>query len=109
MKDLTHRDQRRRGLRELQTIPGIGPSLALDLYALGIRRVADLRRKKPETLYRWLEQLTSSPQDRCVLYAFRCAVYYARTPKPDPRRLLWWNWKDPARPARRRPAGLKSS
>ena len=104
MKDLSHLDQRRRVLRELQTIPGIGPSLALDLYALGIRRVADLKRKNPETLYRRLEQLTSSPQDRCVLYTFRCAVYFAKTPKPDPRRLLWWNWKDPARPAGR-PAG----
>jgi hypothetical protein len=99
MKELAHLDARRRVLRELQTIPSIGPSLAQDLYALGIRRVADLKRKNPETLYRQLETLTGSHQDRCVLYTFRCAVYYAKTPRPDPRRLLWWNWKDAARPA----------
>ena len=99
MKALEHLDRRRRVLRELQTIPGIGRSLAQDLYALGIRRVTDLRRKTPEALYRRLEKLTSSPQDRCVLYTFRCAVYYAKTARPDPRRLLWWNWKDTSGPA----------
>jgi hypothetical protein len=109
MKELAHLDARRRVLRELQTIPSIGPSLAQDLYALGIRRVADLTRRKPETLYRRLEQLTNSHQDRCVLYTFRCAVYYARTPRPDPRRLLWWNWKDAPRPAARKSRQLKSA
>jgi len=94
MKSLEHLEKHRLVLRGLQTIPGIGPSLAQDLFSLGIRRVADLKRKNPETLYRRLEQLTNSHQDRCVLYTFRCAVYYAKTPRPDPRRLRWWNWKD---------------
>jgi hypothetical protein len=35
-------------------------------------------------------------QDPCVLYAFRCAVYYARTPRPRTELLKWWNWKDRA-------------
>lgn len=87
---------RRESLRELRTIPGIGPSLALDLYSLGIRRVADLKAKDPEKLYRRLERLTTSKQDRCVLYTFRCAVYFAKTKNPKPERLLWWNWKDEA-------------
>lgn len=106
MKDLEHLEARRRVLRELRTIPSIGPSLAQDLYALGIRRVTDLKRKNPETLYRRLEQLTNSHQDRCVLYTFRCAVYYAKTPKPDPRLLLWWNWKDASAPSARKPRKL---
>ena len=109
MKNLEHLDEHRRVLGELRTIPGIGPSLAQDLYALGIRRVADLKRRNPETLYRRLEQLTGSRQDRCVLYTFRCAVYYAKTPRPDPRRLLWWNWKDATGPAGRKPRKLLSS
>lgn len=106
MKDLAHLDRHRRALRELQVIPGIGPSLAQDLYALGIRRVADLKGKDPEKLYRRLERLTKSQQDRCVLYTFRCAVYYARTSRPDPARLLWWNWKDRPGPAGRKPGKL---
>jgi hypothetical protein len=79
---------------ELQSIPGIGPSLARDLRALGVRRVADLARRDPERLYQRLNRLSDSRQDPCVLYAFRCAVYFARTPRPRPDLLKWWNWKN---------------
>lgn len=79
---------------ELQSIPGIGPSLARDLRALGVRRVADLARRDPERLYQRLNRLTGSRHDPCVLYAFRCAVYFARTPRPRPALLRWWNWKN---------------
>ena len=41
-------------LKDLQRIPGIGPSLAADLVDLGVRRVADLRRRNPERLYEML-------------------------------------------------------
>ena len=78
---------------DLESIPGIGPSLARDLRALGIRRVADLVRRDPERLYARLNRLRGQRQDPCVLYAFRCAVYFARTPRPSPRLLKWWNWK----------------
>jgi predicted flap endonuclease-1-like 5' DNA nuclease len=79
---------------ELQSLPGIGPSLARDLRDLGVRRVADLRRRDPERLYTRLNRLRGQRQDRCVLYAFRCAAYAARTPRPRARLLQWWNWKD---------------
>lgn len=82
-----------RATSDLESIPGIGPSLARDLRALGIRRVSDLVRRDPERLYARLNQLRGQRQDPCVLYAFRCAVYFARTPRPVPRLLKWWNWK----------------
>src|ERR687892_2695559 len=78
---------------ELQTLPGIGPSLAGDLRALGVRRVADLKRRDPERLYTQLNRLRGEHQDPCVLYAFRCAAYAARTARPKPEQLKWWNWK----------------
>lgn len=81
-------------LKDLRRIPGIGPSLARDLIDLGIRRVADLRRRNPERLYEQLCTLRGAHQDRCVLYTFRCAVYFASEPKPDRDRLKWWNWQD---------------
>ena len=84
----------RRPKDELQTIPSIGPSLAADLRDLGIRRVADLRRRDPERLYTRLNELRGQRQDPCVLYTFRCAVYYARTARPKPELLKWWHWKD---------------
>jgi hypothetical protein len=78
----------------LQTLPGIGPSLAADLRALGVRRPADLSRRDPELLYLRLNRLRGQRQDPCVLYAFRCAAYAARTARPRAHLLKWWNWKD---------------
>ncbi len=93
----------RRERDDLQTIPGVGPSLAQDLRDLGIQQVAELRGQDPERLYTRLIAQRGVHQDRCVLYVFRCAVYFAETAQPDPERLKWWNWKDPqpAVPARR--------
>jgi len=81
---------------ELQTLPGIGPSLAGDLRALGVRRAADLKHRNPERLYAQLSRLRGARQDPCVLYAFRCAAYSARAVRPRPELLKWWNWKDRA-------------
>ena len=79
---------------ELQNLPGIGPSLPRDLRDLGVRRVADLRRRDPERLYTRLTRMRGRRQDPCVLYAFRCAAYAARTSRPRTSLLKWWNWKD---------------
>jgi len=81
-------------LDDLQRIPGIGPSLARDLTDLGIRRVTALRGRNPERLYERLCVLRGQHQDRCVLYVFRCAVYFATERDHEPERLRWWNWKD---------------
>ncbi len=89
------RRQRGPSRDELRTIPGIGPAMAVDLRELGIRRVADLKGRDPERMYRRLIRLRGSHQDRCVLYVFRCAVYFASTPSPRRALLDWWNWKDP--------------
>jgi len=59
--------------------------------------VAQLKKKNPETLYRRLERQAGEHMDRCVLYVFRCAVYYAETKRPNPELLKWWNWKDSAK------------
>jgi hypothetical protein len=78
----------------------VGPSIARDLADVGFRRVADLRRRSPEAIYEAVCALRGVPQDRCLLYVFRCAVYYASRAKHDPELLKWWNWKDGA-PAQR--------
>ena len=88
-------------LRDLQRIPGVGPSLARDLADLGIRRVSDLRRRSPERLYQKLCEVRGQHLDRCVLYVFRCAVYFAANSRHEAERLKWWNWKD-SKPGRRK-------
>lgn len=78
----------------LRQIPGIGSSLARDLLGLGIECVSDLKGRDPQALYEQLCHASGQHQDRCVLYTFRCAVYFASTAQPDPEKLKWWHWKD---------------
>ena len=80
--------------KELQQIPGIGRSLSKDLVDLGYRKVNELKGENPETMYQNLMDLRGEHIDRCVLYVFRCAVYYASNSKHEPDLLKWWNWKD---------------
>ncbi len=72
-----------------------------------MRSPADLRGRDPEALYDDL-QSRLGPVDRCVLYAFRCAVHAAEHAAAhgrrgdqgcghgadDPELAKWWNWKD---------------
>lgn len=81
-------------LEALQELPGVGPSIADDLYRLGFRTPKDLQGQDPEAIYRSLMALDNCHVDRCVLYVFRCAVNYATTNEKDPERLKWSNWKD---------------
>jgi hypothetical protein len=81
-------------IRELRRIPGVGPSIARDLLDLGIRRIADLRGQDAQAMYDRLCAQHGAHIDRCMLYVFRCAVYFAETPDPDPELTLWWSWKD---------------
>ncbi|WP_419162713.1 helix-hairpin-helix domain-containing protein [Candidatus Palauibacter sp.] len=81
-------------LQKLQRIPGVGPSIARDLAGLGIGRLRDLEGRDPNELYARLCSGRGQHIDRCVLYVFRCAVYFAETERPEPDLLKWWNWKD---------------
>ncbi len=79
---------------ELQTIPGIGPSMSQDLRDLGIYKIEDLVGQDPERMFKRLRLMHDINMDRCVLYVFRCAVYYASEQQHEPELLKWWNWKD---------------
>ena len=81
-------------LKELQTIPGVGKSISNDLYLMGFRSIKDLKNRNPEKLYNDFCKLVGHNVDRCLLYTFRCAVYFALNKKHDPNLLLWWSWKD---------------
>ncbi len=81
-------------LKELQVIPGIGKSIALDLWELGIRKVSDLQNKNPKSLYQKFNNISGKQNDICLLYTLRCAVYFATEKKLDKKKLNWWYWKD---------------
>jgi len=83
-------------IKELTIIPGVGKSLATDLWNIGITSIADLKGQNPSKLYDLSNEFAGTVQDRCVLYVFKCAVYFADTPKDEheSEKLKWWNWKD---------------
>jgi hypothetical protein len=81
-------------LADLTRIPGVGPSIAADLYGLGIRQTSELRGRSPEALYEELCEQVGQRVDRCVLYVFRCAVYYASELRHDPELPKWWRWRE---------------
>jgi hypothetical protein len=81
-------------LNSLQVLPGVGPSIAQDLYDIGLRSAYELAGQDAEEMYRKLCILRNQRIDRCVLYVFRCAVYFASNEICEPDKLKWWRWKD---------------
>ncbi len=90
-------------IKELKQIPGVGVSIANDLCNIGITSVSQLKGKDPYKLYDQSNQYAGVVQDRCLLYVFKCAVYFAETPvsQRDPEKLKWWNWQDKKQPKKR--------
>ena len=87
-------EQQKDSLKELMQIPGVGKSIARDLLNIGITKISQLKGRNPEVLYNKSNIKAGIVQDRCLLYVFRGAVYYASNKKHDPEKLKWWNWKD---------------
>jgi hypothetical protein len=81
-------------LAEFRQIPGVGKIIAQDFWDIGLRSMNDLKHADPESLYIALCKYQNTKVDRCMLYVFRCAVYYASHRNHDPELLKWWNWKD---------------
>lgn len=77
----------------LLQIPGVGKSIAIDLEQLGYYTIERLKNADPQQMYDKLCELNGY-QDRCLLYVFRCAVYYSSVDNPDPEKQKWWYWKD---------------
>jgi len=86
---------KKHAVNDLTIIPGVGKSIATDLLKIGINSVSELKGKNPEKLYDLSNAYAGTIQDKCLLYVFRCAVYYANTPQEEqePEKLKWWNWK----------------
>ena len=81
-------------VQKLTVIPGIGPKVGMMLAEVGIRDISDLESADPESLYTAACQHRGEDLDRCVLYHFRCAVYYASNETHEAERLKWWYWKE---------------
>ena len=83
----------KRNKTELEIIPGIGKIMAQDLIEIGYTTIESLKDQDPQQMYDRHCEVKRHRVDRCVLYTFRCAVYFASNEIYDPKKLKWWNWK----------------
>ena len=79
---------------DLLKIPNIGKSIKQDLLNIGITCMEYLKGKNPEELYLQCCDFKGFQEDRCLLYVFRMATYYAENSTYDNEKLKWWYWKD---------------
>lgn len=86
-------------MSDLRNIPGIGKNIEQDLFNIGIMNIADLKGKKPEELYVQDCLFKGFQEDKCQLYVFRLAVYFAENNIHEAEKLKWWYWKDKQYPS----------
>ena len=76
IKPTTEQDaiKKKAGQKNLQQMPGVGESIAQDLWELGFKSIQELSGRDPEKMYQQLCTLKGTQVDRCVLYVFRSSV-----------------------------------
>jgi len=79
---------------DLTKIPYLLKETEKDLLLLGFDSIVSLKGADPEAMYEKECVLKGVKVDRCQLYVYRMAVYYAENEVHDPEKLKWWNWKD---------------
>lgn len=81
-------------MSDLRNVPGIGAKKEEELIELGYDSLEKLKHADPDELYFQACIRQNQQLDKCVLYAFRCAVAYAKDPVPDPDQYRWWFFTD---------------
>jgi len=74
--------------RRLQDIPNIGPSIAADLEAIGIREPRQLVGRDPYELYDRSNRVAGARQDPCLIDCFISAVRFMGGAPARP----WWTY-----------------
>ncbi len=94
-KERIEKNCNRRDMKtDITTIPNVGKKTKESLMNIGVTCVEDLKGKNPDDLYLLDSLKKGFQEDRCQLYLFRMAVYYAENELHDPEKLNWWYWKD---------------
>lgn len=55
-------------IKELRQIPGVGRTIANDLWNIGFKSIADLKGHDPQMIYTLHNRFKGATQDRCMLY-----------------------------------------
>jgi Pathogenicity locus len=78
--------------RQLKNLVSVGPAMLRDFEQLGIKTVAQLRRRSPQRMYRSLCHLKGQRIDPCCLDVFVAAVAQAKDPDLPVEQRQWWYW-----------------
>jgi len=78
----------------LLEIPGVGKKTKQGLIKMGYYEVEDLINVDPEKLYEKYNNMVGYTEDRCQLYVYRCAIYFANNLDKLPKDIHWWDFKD---------------
>jgi hypothetical protein len=78
--------------RQLKDLVSVGPAMLEDFELLGIKTVAQLRRRSPQRMYRNLSRLRRQRIDLCCLDVFASAVAQAKDPYLPIEQRQWWYW-----------------
>src|SRR5262245_36237778 len=78
--------------RQLKDLVSVGPAMLEDFELLGIKTVAQLRRRSPERMYGNLCRLKGQRIDPCCLDVFVAAVAQAKDPDLPIEQRQWWYW-----------------
>ena len=81
-------------MSDLRLVPGIGAKKEKELMDLGYGSLEELKNADPDELYFLACAKEGWQLDKCVLYAFRCAVAFAKDPAPNPDEYRWWYFCD---------------
>lgn len=81
-------------MSDLRKIPGVGKNIEQDLINIGYNSIVSLMGQNPEDIYVKDCLYKGYQEDKCQLYVFRLAVYYAENETRTPEKLKWWYWKD---------------
>jgi hypothetical protein len=78
--------------RQLKDLVSIGPAMLEDFELLGVRSLAQLRRRSPQRMYRQLCRIRKQVIDPCCLDVFVAAVAQAKDPGLPIEQRQWWYW-----------------
>ena len=81
-------------MTDLRLVPGIRAKKEKELIEMGYDSLEKLKDADPDELYFQACAKANRQLDKCVLYAFRCAVAYAKDPAPNPDNYRWWYFCD---------------
>ena len=77
----------------LRQIPGVGRKIEQHLINIGFNSIESLKGQNPEEMFMKDCLYKGFQEDRCLLYVYRLAVYFAENETHDTEKLKWWNWK----------------